>query len=195
MGTTIYVTAIILALSCLNSCQQFSSNYHMAIKNPGARLAHVPGKAAVIFEKESGGTYSASFWDVTDREKPSVVAVLAPTMKAAHFIQPGEYFFLSVVAGRRSLVRVNAAADRTYCLNFDGTLFVPIKQGRTHPIDFKDFSVMLPAGDAWANRPRTINSVKRHAAKAYSSWSKLTEEERNPLVLEADETCRSMPEA
>jgi len=192
MWRTICILAAVFAVSWLTSCRS-TSNPYMAANEPSGPLVQVPGKARVVFKKERLGYYRVSIWDVTERAQPSLVAVLSPTMRAAHFVHPGEYFFLSISAGQRSLVKLTAVAQKTYCLYFRGDSFEPIKWGGTHPGTPTSFSVLLPTANQWAAQPNIRDSVMRHTAKAYESWSRLRGEGRKPFVLEAHETCHVVP--
>lgn len=175
-----------LLLLQLASCAIVTSNDYMEVKDPNKKYQPSPGKSLFIVERNNdatGAIYNMVLWDVTDRKDPKLIAYIRPTMKAAYEMEPGEKTILMTFANNTTMMKVDAAPDKTYFtrvgVGWGYVHFYPIKQGQDNDVSRDNISVAKPNLIAWGkDQERREGSLQTRIAKGQSHWNQMSTKEK-----------------
>ena len=183
---------MLLTLGALSGCgAMVQSNSFMTIDKNTA-VTPDSGKALVIFERENnhtGSFHNMAVWDITKRDKIKFIGLLAPTMKAAASVPPGEHKFMTTLTGGRIIMQANVEAGKTYYVmpsfGMGGFKYILYKQGLDNPMDNKNIGKPNAKAMDWSARESTQNSIQSHLSAGLSLWNSMTPSQKEALTLES----------
>lgn len=165
------------------------------MSTPNEEVFPAEGKALLIVERTHElnlSAYNMIVWDVTDRLDPVLIGYLAPTMKAAYDVDPGNHTLLLQLAATTNAMKMTVEAGKTYYTKVGtkgyGAYFFPVKRGQENDMTRLNISEATEHLIAWGtDRERIENSLQVRIEKGLGKWQKMSEKNMERRNIKADD--------
>lgn len=178
-------------VSILVGCGTITTNKYMHVSTNAAHLKPEPGKALIIFRRESSAIrrmYSSNLWNLTDKSAPDIIGHMDSGMKVAYQAPAGDYVFVITHAAAAFMMKAKLSEGKTYFVDMEmyatkGLIFNPVRVGEDNPITMENITLPSKELKEWAKRLENVNSALNTLNKAKLNWNKLSEDEKRQLTM------------